>query len=181
MQKNKFKKSSLIVSILFFLFTCVIFLFLYRGVKNNIEISKQAQSNFEQEMLKRADIKDFNESFKSIEQSKAQLETHFAQGSDIVPFLDKLEDMANSVGTKSDVSFIEVAKDNSGLSIEMKDIGSFSQVYKFLMLLENSPYEIEFDSVDIHNTDVSSNNKYQSDTKNKKWEVFLKMKLITFI
>lgn len=177
--KNKFKKTSLIVPIIAFLLLCVLFFFLYKEIKNNIEISKQAQANLEKEILRREEVKNFNNSFKSIEQDKALFETHFAQSSDIVPFLNTIEKMADSVGTKAEVSFIEVAKDNTGLMIEMKDTGSFSQVYKFLMLLENSPYELEFTSVEMHSTPILDVNG--KSIKGNAWEALFKIKLISFI
>jgi len=45
--------------------------------------------------------------------------------------------MASSVGTKLEVSSIEVAEDNWGYH-EMNDTGSFLQVYKFTTLLKFS-------------------------------------------
>lgn len=177
--QTKFKKTSLIISITVFLLFCILFFLLYKEIKNNVEISKQAQMDLDKEILRREEVKNFNNSFKSIEQDKALFETHFAQSSDIVPFLNTIEKMALGVGTKAEVSFIEVAKDNTGLMIEMKDAGSFSQVYKFLMLLENSPYELEFTSVEMHNTPILDVNG--KSTKGNAWEALFKIKLISFI
>lgn len=177
--QNKFKKTSLIISITVFLLCCILFFLLYKEIKNNIEISKQSLVDLEKEIARREEVKNFNNSFKSIEQDKTLFETHFAQSSDIVPFLNTIEKIANSVGTKAEVSFIEVAKDNTGLMIEMKDTGSFSQVYKFLMLLENSPYELEFISVEMHST-PALDAKGKS-IKGNAWEALFKIKLISFI
>jgi len=176
--QNKFKKFSLAVSLIIFLVFCVSFFFLYKETKNDIRASEESQNLLQKEVARREEIKSFNNSFKLIEKDKTLFETHFAQSSDIVPFLDTIEQMAGSVGTKADVSLIEVSEDNTGLVIEMKDTGGFSQVYKFLMLLENSPYELEFTSVEMHslieNTDKNS-------AKKSKWEANFKMKLISFI
>ena len=177
--QNKFKKTLLIISITAFLLCCVLFFFLLREIKNNIEISKQSQVDLEKEIARREEVKNFNNSFKSIEQDKTLFETHFAQSSDIVPFLNTIEKMANSVGTKAEVSFIEVAKDNTGLMVEMKNTGSFSQVYKFLVLLENSPYELEFTSIEMNSIPaLDANGK---SIKGNVWEALFKIKLISFI
>ena len=175
--QNKFKNSTLIVSVIIFLILCIMFFFLFKEINNNIKTSKELQTNLQKEIKRREEIKDFNNSFKSIEQDKNLLETHFAQSSDIVPFLNKIEKMANSVGTEAEVSFIEVAKDNTGLILEMKDVGSFSRVYKFITLLENSPYELEFTSVEMNSTSDTS----KKSTKENIWEATLKIKLISFI
>ena len=177
--QNNFKKISLVVSVIIFLVFCVSFFFLYKEIKNNIEISKASQTDLQKEIAKREEIKSFNDSFKSIEADKTLFETHFAQSSDIVPFLNTIEKMASSVGTKAEVSSIEVAEDNTGLLLEMKDSGSFSQVYKFITLLENSPYELEFTSVEMYT--VSGDDTDKKGTKKGGWEAIFKIKLISFI
>lgn len=179
--QNKSNKISLIVSIILFLLICVLFFFLYKKTEDNIKISKQSQIDLQKETSKRQEIKDFNDSFKLIEQEKILFETHFAQSSNIVPFLNAIEKMANSVGTKTEVSFIEVAKDNTGLILEMKSAGNFEQVYKFIMLLENSPYELEFTSVQMNNVIAGNINKDKKNAKKNAWEALLRIKLISFI
>jgi hypothetical protein len=175
---NKFKKNSLALSIIVFLIFCGLFSFLYQGIENNLKISKETQVSLQQEAEKRQQVKDFNDSFKLIEKDKTLFETHFAQSSDIVPFLNTIEKMASSVGTKSEVSAIKVAEDGTGLILEMKDTGRFSQVYKFIMLLENSPYELEFTSVLMH---TGTDDTDKNNTKGSGWEATLKMKLVSFI
>ncbi len=178
--QNKSEKISLSISIIIFLLLGILFFFLYQKIENNIGISKQTQISLQTEMEKRQEIKNFNDSFKSIAMDKTLFETHFVQSSNIVPFLNTIGQMASSVGTKLEVSSIEVAKDNTGLIMEMNNTGSFLQVYRFITLLENSPYELEFSSLDISTIPPSQTDKNKS-TKGKVWQATLKMKLISFI
>ena len=178
--QNKFKKISLSVSIIVFLLLGVSFFLLYKKIENNIGISKQAQIDLQTEMGKREEIKNFNDSFKSIAEDKTLFETHFVQSSNIVPFLNTIGQMASSVGTKLEVSSIEVAEDNTGLIMEMNDTGSFLQVYKFTTLLENSPYELEFSSVDMTTPPPQQTDKNKN-AKGNVWQAVFKMKLISFI
>lgn len=179
--QNKFKKIILIIPIALFLLCCSLFFFIFKEIKNNVKILEQSEVNLKEEALKREEIKDFDNLFKSIEQEKTLFETHFVQSSDIVPFLNTIEKIANSIGTKAEVSFIEIAKDNSGLILEMKNRGSFERVYKFLMLLENSPYELEFMSIEMHSSFVEDSEKNKNDTKKNEWEALFRIKLISFI
>ncbi|MEI7765528.1 MAG: hypothetical protein WCI93_02995 [bacterium] len=175
--KNKSTKIFLPPLVLVFLVFCSLFIFLYIQTKGNIKIAEQTEADFQKEVSHREEIKDFNNSFKSIEEERALLETHFAQSSDIVPFLNKIENMASSVNTKVEVSFIEVAKDNTGLVLEMRDTGNFEQVYKFLTLLENSPYELEITLVEMNKISIEEKNNINK----KVWEALYKIKLISFI
>ena len=88
--QNKSEKISLSISIIIFLLLGILFFFLYQKIENNIGISKQAQISLQTEMAKRQEIKNFNDSFKSIAMDKTLLETHFAQSSNIVPFLNTI-------------------------------------------------------------------------------------------
>ncbi len=177
--QGKLKKTLLAIPIIFFLLLCVLFFFLYKNIKNNIEISKRVQVDLQKETLRREEVKNFNDSFKLIEKDKAELETHFAQSSNIVPFLDTIERISNSVGVVTDVSSIEVTEDNSALSVQIKSKGSFEQIYKLLLLLENSPYELEFSSVGMYNnSDMSQKEK---NNKKNEWVANFKIKLISFM
>jgi hypothetical protein len=175
----KFKKTLLIIPIACFLILGIVLLFFYREIKNNEKIAQQLAVNLQEENSKRNEIKTLNNYFQSIEKEKAQLETHFVQSSDVVPFLNTLENLASSVGTKTEVSSINLAKDNTGLIVEMKNAGTFSETYKFITLLENAPYELEFLSVDMHG--VVSQDSLEGGGGTNKWEALIKLKLISFI
>jgi len=96
-----------------------------------------------------------------------------------VPFLDAIEKLAEKVAVKAEVSFVEVAGDNLSLIVEMKASGSFENVYRFITLLENSPYNLEFVSANIQNANALT----ASADKNKKvpeWAATFQMKLLSF-
>jgi hypothetical protein len=177
--KNKVKKNLLIVPILFLLIAIAAFLFLYREIKNNTKTTNELSASLQTEVLKRNEIKTLNNYFQSIETEKAELETHFIQSSNVVPFLDTLENLASRVATKTEVSSINVAKDNTGLVVEMKNTGTFPQIYKFITLLENAPYELEFLSVDMHK--FTGQNNPEENVGADEWEAVIRLKLVSFI
>jgi hypothetical protein len=88
-------------------------------------------------------------------------------GSNIVPLLDAIEQLALRVKAKSEITSVDFSKDNNSLLLGIKASGSFVPIYKFLMLLENFPYELEFSSVDIKKTDTQ-------------WEAVFKIKILSF-
>lgn len=139
----------------------------------------QAEIELQREISKREEIKRMNNYLQSIEKEKAAFETHFITRTDIVPFLDSLESLAGKVGTKATVSSIKISEDGAGLLVSLRDTGDFSKVYKFLTLLENSPYQLEFVSVDLHRTGDQSNVPQKE--RLGRWEMVLQLKLISFI
>lgn len=173
--KTRFKKKPLVFATIFLLLSGVGSFLIYQQTIKNNEQALEKEIELSTLANKQDEIKILNNYIKSIEKEKTLFETHFVQISDVVPFLNNLEKTAESVNTSLLVNSIDLAKDNSGLLVEIKNTGSFAQVYKFITLLENAPYEIEFLSVDMR-TVVDEAKK----TTPKKWEAVIGLKLISF-
>ncbi|PIR69051.1 hypothetical protein COX93_00830 [Candidatus Nomurabacteria bacterium CG_4_10_14_0_2_um_filter_30_12] len=175
-----FKKKSLIFSIIFFLFTCTIFVYLFLIVSKNKEVSEISQEKWQIETIHRENIKSLVSLVKSVESERSLLETHFVKSSDIVPFLDTIEKLAKNVGVNAEIVSVDIPKDNSSLVVETKVSGSFETIYKLILLLENSPYELQFVSVNIKGSDtqyiiIDKNNKVPE------WTAIFKIKLLSFV
>ena len=183
--KNKLQKTSLIISITTFVVFCLIFLFLYREINNNNDKVYSNITKLKIEESSRDNMNSLDNSLKTLAPQRALLETHFAQSSDIVPFLDMIEKLAPTAGATAQVDSVKTLADNSGLAVGLKVSGSFETIYKFLILLENSPYELEFISMDIYkiNTDAAINvvNKNVKSIKNSNWEAVFKIQLLSFV
>ncbi len=168
---NKYHKKPFFFSLLFLALACCAFFFIYRKVQSNNETSAQAQASWQAEADKRGELKSLDKSLKEVADERAMLDTHFIQGSDVVPFLDMVEKLGPEVGATAEVSSVEVAKDKSGLDVSIRAEGTFVAVYKFLNILENAPYEISFSSVDFEGSSVDAGG----------WSLALKIKLLSFI
>ena len=178
MQSN-FPKISFFLSVTFFVFSCLVFLFFYRAINNNNIELQSREGAWQNEEQRRSDVKTLNHSVQTIEGDKTQLDTHFAPSSDIVPFLDTVEGLASKVGAKTEIDSVNISQDHTGLLVSMKASGDFGNLYKFLTLLENSPYEIEFISMDlIKETVIDTGNK---SVQIPKWDVSLNLKLLSFV
>ena len=179
MQSN-FPKIPLLLSVIFFIGSSLIFLFFYRAINDNNQKLQSKEGEWQSEKLKRNEIKTLDHSVKIIEKERAQLETHFAQSSDIVPFLDTIEGLAPKVGVKAEVASVDILTDRTGLMVGMKASGTFGGLYKFLALLENSPYEIEFISMDLRR-ETGPGGVESKNVTVPKWDVIFKIKLLSFI
>src|SRR3989344_7948931 len=169
MQSN-LPKISLILSTLFLLIAVSLLSYFLREVNNNVKESELAETELYGETLKRSEITILNNSVKKIVTERAELETHFARSSDIVPFLNTLEEMGKGVGALAEVSSVDVLKDSPGLLVGLKATGTFGSLYKFLMLLENAPKELQILSMDMHK-DVGAETSL--------WNVQFKIKLLS--
>jgi hypothetical protein len=177
--ENNFPKIPLILSAIFFIFFCSAFVFLYREINDNNQKAEQGTIVWQTEAHQRDEIKSLNRSIQMIAGDRALLETHFAKSSDIVPFLDTIEKLAPEAGAKAEVDSVNVPADNTGLTVGLKVSGSFGAIYKFLTLLENSPYELDFLLIDIHKLTVP--NMPGKNIQDSKWEAVFKIQLLSFI
>jgi hypothetical protein len=104
------------------------------------------------------------------------LYTHFAQSSNVVPFLDTVEDLGQKVDAKVEVISVNVPTDANFLELEVKVSGNFEAIYKFIKLLENSPYEVEIMSFNLAKISPSAISK-----EPLRWSANLELKLLSFI
>ena len=119
-------------------------------------------------------------SIKIIDKEMIELETHFAKSSDIVPFLDTIEGLASKVNISAEVVSVNILTNHTGLTVGAKTSGTFSEIYKFLALLENSPYEIEVTSIDMRR-ETELNSEENKNTTVPKWNITFEIKLLSFI
>jgi hypothetical protein len=168
---RKFKKEPMIVSLVFLALSLAAFIFVYGRVLENEKSATEAEAVWRMEASRREEIVSLDRLLQDLAPERAELASHFAQGSNAVPFLDALEKMGTQVSVKPEIAFVDITKDKSGLLVDIRTSGTFEAVYKYLLLLENSPYELEFLVVDLGK---------QGD-QNADWRGNFKIKLLSFL
>ncbi len=144
--------------------------------------------DIDNEILRREEVALLNKSITSIKQDRDLLATHFAQGSDIVPFLNTIESIARKSGVKAEISSVDVLKDKSGLLVKVSSSGTFNNIYKFLLLLENSPYELDVSGLNLQKEPsavVSDESGIEgvepAPVVEPKWQALFTLKLLSFV
>lgn len=177
---KKFKKIPLLLSIIFLGASVFIFMFLHKQIEQNKVLAQKMQEDWLVEATRRNQIQSLDRMIKATENKRALLRSHFSQSTDIVPFLDTIQNLATSVGADSEIVSVDIVKEKGvALDVEVRATGSFEAVYKFITLLENSPYELDFNIVDLQNT--SPTTTIEEQTTNANWSIRLKLRLLSFI
>ncbi len=177
--KNTFPKIQFFTSLVFFLVSFALFFYFYRAVNNLNDKTQIAETAWQTENLRREEIKTLDQSITEIKDERALLDTHFAKSSDVVPFLNTIEGLAPKVGASASTSAVVISDDKAGLVVEVKVSGSFSSIYKFINLLENSPYELQFIGMDLNKETTTDSTG--TTVAGASWNANLKLKLISFI
>ncbi|HEV7702407.1 MAG TPA: hypothetical protein VGO63_03140 [Candidatus Paceibacterota bacterium] len=172
---DTFKKTPFLIFILLLIFLSSVFFLLYREIYLNNEKAGLSMTELENEINRRDNIKLLNNSIQSIKQDKALLETHFGKTSDIVPFLDTVEGLGPKAGVQVETTSVDILADGGGLLVKLNTSGNFKNIYKFLTLLENSPYELEVSGMDMQKETNSITMEEPG------WQAMLGIKLLSFV
>jgi hypothetical protein len=178
---KKFKYVPLFLSIILLGVSSAVFIFLYRGMNTNIKLTQEAEASWQREAQARSQAQSLDDGVKAVETEQMQLASHFGKSSNIVPFLDTIESVAKQAGAKADVSSLEVSEDGSYLAVDMTSSGSFESVYRFIRLVENSPYELEVVSLDMSTTPTSADADSAKKKSTPQWTANFRLKLVSFI
>ncbi len=176
--KNNFQKILLFISATLLIFFCFTFIFLYRKINNNNQKTQQDTISLQTETRRRDDVASLNQALQKIAPDRIFFENHFIKSSDIVPFLNLIEKLASEVGVSAQIDSVDTKIDNTELIVNLKVSGRFGALYKFLTLLENSPYIIDFISMDMRK--LSSPIVLGKNIKDLNWEVVFKIQLLSF-
>ena len=174
-EKNfrKFRKGPIFLAVLFFLAACAGFSYIFQKINEDKIVAQEVLGKWQAEDARRTEIKALEIFLENMKGERAALDLHFARSSNVVPFLDSLEELGRLAGAKPEVMSVATTADGTSLEVTVKALGSFESVYKFLELLENSDYQLEFLAMDL--------SRVSEESGSAGWEGFFRIKLLTFI
>jgi len=174
--KNRSNKNLMGMAVIFLVISLTVFFFVYKKLNQNKQAAESTLKEWQKEDTRLTELKTLDATLKSMEAERKNLDKHFAKSTDAVPFLDSLEASARSVGAKAEISAVEIPKEEQVLNVTLKATGSFEALYKFLLLVENAPYELQITTMNI----VKNGGEDTLNT-NGSWQVFIKLKLLSFL
>jgi Tfp pilus assembly protein PilO len=147
---RKICKKYILYIITFFLVVVVGFSLLYLKLKKNHDELKEINTEYNQEQERRKEVKFLNDVLSEIEEEINYFNSHFVIDSEIVGFFGEIEEIAKNVGVEAEVVSVgEPSPYQSGVTVGVDFSGDFESVYKFVLLLENSKYELKIESIRI--------------------------------
>ena len=162
------------MAILLFVFACFLFFYLHKGIRRNEQVFMDAQSAWQREEQRLAEIRSIDRSIGMVQEEKLEFESHFANSLDIVPFLDDLEALARQAGAFAEVTSVKERPGDIGLDVSLRANGKFDAIYKMLRLIENSHYEIKVISSDMQIDSIAG-------PESSDWRAVFQLRLITYL
>lgn len=163
--KNKNTIIKLIIAIFFSVTLTFVFIFFIKIIKNKNRHASVSMITLEDKIAQKEKSIIFSEKIIETKNLQNSINNYFVNTDKIDTFVDFLEELGLKNDSKVLVKGIEVLKNNNNLvSFKISINGTFQQVAKTLIVLENIPYQINI-------TQVYLNKDKQEDfslkTKNK--------------
>jgi hypothetical protein len=159
---------------LFLCIAVVSFVMLYKKIQANHKLASETESQWQAEIEHQKTVRTLVRSVDNIKEERERFETHFAKSSDIVPFLDTIEGLAEKASAKATIDKVDITADPVGLLITIHASGSFESIYKFMRLLENSSYELAILDFELKKSFTQTNPMIT-------WEASLTVNVVSFI
>src|SRR3989344_4154462 len=147
--KANSRKIQLLIAVILLIFSFCIFYILHGRLKSNYFASEEMNLKWLEEANRQNEAKSLAHRLEIMKNEKMEIEEHFVKNSDLVPFLNAIEGLGPRSGVRIETTSVNLSSDKLGLVVELKMDGSFESIYKFITLLENSPYELKFLAFDI--------------------------------
>lgn len=157
----------LILSLVTFLAVLFLLLFLFNIIKNkNLHINATLQT-LENRINDKEKEKLLKQKILEVQDTSKELKGHYLDKEEIDVFVTNFENLGNKINTEITFKNVEVLKDNNLINFKILITGNFSQVIRFIELLENSPYQINIEQVFLNKSINLDNKNIESVNLNK--------------
>ncbi len=175
-----FKKFKFPISAIILAATIFAFFFLYRQIGKENQKAEEIAVATQNETIKRDELRLLDRSLSTVRGDRILLSTHFAESSNIVPFLNEIENAGRKADVAVEVVNVDAQNDGAFLSVKISADGSFKALYTFITLLEHSPYALEFTALTLEQGLVDTNLD-PALRKPTLWHTNMTLKLLTYV
>lgn len=180
---NASRTTSLIVSLSLLLVLTGVCVFEIYSIRSKNQEASILQSESEVGIRKESLAQSMRSLKNSARDELAELETFVINKAGIVSFIELLESIAHDMNLAIDISSVEAEKGEptnvpQKVSISLEIEGGWDSNIRFIRAVENLPYPIKIENVNLYRTDVQSGGT-QASTSNK-WATRMTLNLFTY-
>jgi arginine utilization protein RocB len=125
--------------------------FFFKIIANKNEHTSSVLVNLANKMAKRENIDTLKKKIEEVKQTQEKINEHFVDSTKIDSFVDYLEKLGTSGSTEVKVESFELSvADKNTLQVKLSTKGTFSNVMRTMMLLENTPYQVHITNVSLN-------------------------------
>jgi hypothetical protein len=146
-------------TIILFVLVTGIYVYLFHTIKKLGEHSATLFAEVTALEVQESEIGQLRKNVQATDENLKQLTLHFINTGDIVPFLETVEGYGRTLHVVTKFDSVVVEKSPNRVTLSLSANGTFTDVYRFIALLESSPYELTFTNVNLQSTDGGTQDK----------------------
>ena len=177
------KKDTIIKFILSIFITMLVvatFIFLLKVIKDKNQKVSIAMIALEEKIKEKEDAIIFSGKILEIKDLQSSVNNYFIHTDEIDIFVDYLEKLGADVGGELVVKNIEIPKETENtLSFKVSIYGTFDQVYKTIILLENVPYQVNVVQVYLNSNIKKEKTEKDKIQEEKEWQADVSFNILS--
>lgn len=129
--------------------------FLIYSVESKNKKTSALYAASEQQVSDQEKIQNLKQILKETEGDRKKLDEYFITKTNTVSFIEKMKQVSRDASVDLSINSISDGEKNTdGVSLGFSAKGSFSSLYRLIVLVELMPYKITFKKIDIQKTDI---------------------------
>lgn len=145
----------------------------YKNTKASILIQEIKEETTKQEELAR-----LKRTISATNADREKLSSHFVLGSKAVGFLETIEGYGKTARTTLSITTADIDTEHNTFKITLIAKGTFTEVYHYLQLLENTPYQFQFNKITFDHGSATTGTEAGAPSV---WNLNVGFTLISFI
>ncbi len=178
MKDNKKLTLSIVLAVAVNIAAIFGWLFVFFEIQKSQKSILEAQAEIYQADRRLSNVGPLGALLKDTEKDKEKIESAFLNSQNLVGFIEKLESLGRKTETDVAVKSIKLP-DQSEIKephFEIQVRGSFRDLFQYIFLLENLPYQISFERINLIKPEASKEAKKTS----KNWEADLEISILSY-
>ena len=141
-------------SVLFFVLIVVLYVYGFSWVKNENEYTSSLASQLTTETQQQDNERRLAQAIKDTDSDRTKLNSYFVTGDASVQFLGTIEGYGDASGAVAKFTSVDYDAKKNELTMLLHITGTFKNVYQTILMLEDAPYEFDFQQINF-SRDVS--------------------------
>ncbi len=146
---NQTRKSIILCvsSILLLIIVGALYAYCFLQIKHENEYTSGLSKQLLTESQKQDDDRRLAIAIKETDEGRTKLNSYFVTGDGSVHFLGIIEGYSDVAGTQAKFTTVDYDTAKNKLIMSLRITGTFQDVYQNILMLENAPYELEFNRI----------------------------------
>ena len=177
-KKNKTVYYTVLLSVFNVIVVCA-YVFLFGYVLHTKDLIAESAGKLGNEQLKEEGLRVVKESFRNTESERVLLENYFVDSEEIVRLIEEFEKAGKQADVVLTFNYVNIRENNADkkLVLELESVGSFSELFYFLQMIEQIPVRASFNKV-VFDKETSKNIKKRRESDS--WHLVTTIEIISF-